>query len=385
MIRRATLYLPSEDDTRAALLSVAARPVAFRVVLAAVRAGATRVAVPAALRVPSLERALAAAPATRAAAVWCDGPPAGEAPVLLVPANGLTSAPALAALLAAGPPGVLEASRGTGAPVVAADASLLSALGSRVSQREAMGAALEGALAGGSVAARAPEAWYVRVRTGVDAAEAERRLYAGLGSPIDTALDLVLHRRLSRLVTRVAMAWSLTPNQVSLASLLVGLVAAWCVWGATPLSALVGLATYVVAVVLDHSDGEVARLAAAESVLGGWLDILVDTAVHALMVLGLGATAEAVAGTGAALGVAAAVGVVVSAILAKLRPVAADAVGEVLVALGSRDGFYAMLVAFLLARTLRPDLLPALMIVVAVGSNLYWLARLAHLLFTRLR
>ncbi|MGH7352981.1 MAG: hypothetical protein ACRELS_00160 [Candidatus Rokuibacteriota bacterium] len=74
-----------------------------------------------------------------------------------------------------------------------------------------------------------------------------------------------------------------------------------------------------------------------------------------------------------------------SAVLAKLRPVPADAVGEVLAALGSRDGFYLMLVLFILVLALRPDFLPSLMIVVTVGSNVYWLARLAHLRLTRLR
>jgi phosphatidylglycerophosphate synthase len=229
------------------------------------------------------------------------------------------------------------------------------------------------------------DAWFVRVRARADAVEAERRLYTGLGSPIDTLLDRVLHRRLSRHVTRVALASSLTPNQISVASLLVGLVAAWCFWGATPLSALVGLAVYLLAVVLDHADGEVARLTGAESVLGAWLDILVDTAVHALTVLAMGATARAEAGAGVGLGGVAAVGVVLSAALANLRPPTPDAVGEALTSLGSRDGFYLMLALFVLVRALRPDLLPWLMIVVAVGSNAYWLASLTHLLLTRRR
>jgi hypothetical protein len=99
----------------------------------------------------------------------------------------------------------------------------------------------------------------------------------------------------------------------------------------------------------------------------------------------MGATAQTVAGAGSGLGAAAAAGVVGSATLAKLRPVVPEGVGTVLTALGSRDGFYLMLVLFILARTLRPDLLPSLMIVVAVGSNVYWLAHLAHLLLTRLR
>ena len=52
VIRQAALYLATDDDVRAAGLPVAGRPVAFRSILAAIRAGAERVAVPAALRSP---------------------------------------------------------------------------------------------------------------------------------------------------------------------------------------------------------------------------------------------------------------------------------------------------------------------------------------------
>ena len=40
MIAQAALYLPASDDIRAALLAVAGRPVAYRVVVSAIRAGA---------------------------------------------------------------------------------------------------------------------------------------------------------------------------------------------------------------------------------------------------------------------------------------------------------------------------------------------------------
>ena len=107
-------------------------------------------------------------------------------------------------------------------------------------------------------------------------AEAPRE--GGAGSPIDT---------------RLALALGLTANQVSLSSLLVGLLAVWGFWHATPGSALAGLVLYAVAVVLDHSDGEVARLTHSESRLGEWLDVTSDTVIHALLVLAMGVTAQA--------------------------------------------------------------------------------------------
>jgi phosphatidylglycerophosphate synthase len=213
---------------------------------------------------------------------------------------------------------------------------------------------------------------------------AETRLPSDLGSPIDTRLDTLFHRRLSRPLTRLALALGLTANQVSLASLLVGLLAVWGFWHATPWRALAGLVLYAAAVVLDHCDGEVARLTHSESRLGEWLDVTSDTVIHALLVLAMGVTAQAGAGrAGIGLGALAASGVVVSAIVAKTSPrSAAGGVRGLLDALGNRDGFYAMLVIFILALTFAPALLPILMIVVAAGSHAYWLTRLTYRLMS---
>ena len=219
-------------------------------------------------------------------------------------------------------------------------------------------------------------------------AEAPRA--GGAGSPIDTRLDVLFHRRLSRPLTRLALALGLTANQVSLLSLLVGLLSVWSFWHATPGSALAGLVLYAVAVVLDHSDGEVARITHSESRLGEWLDVTSDTVIHALLVLAMGVTAQARAGrAGIGLGALAASGVVVSAIIAKTSPRSTaggvggflDALGGVLAALGNRDGFYAMLLLFILALTFAPALLTVLMLVVTAGSHAYWLTRLAYRLF----
>ena len=210
------------------------------------------------------------------------------------------------------------------------------------------------------------------------------------GGPIDTRLDVLFHRRLSRPLTRLALALGLSANQVSLASLLVGMLSVWGFWYATPWSALAGLVLYAAAVVLDHSDGEVARITHSESRLGEWLDVTSDTVIHALLVLAMGVTAQARAGrAGIGLGALAASGVVVSAIIAKTSPRSTaggvgsflDALGGVLAALGNRDGFYAMLLLFILALTFAPALLTVLMVVVTAGSHAYWLTRLAYRLF----
>src|SRR5207244_11210954 len=133
--------------------------------------------------------------------------------------------------------------------------------------------------------------------------DAEARLYAGLGSPIDTQLDVSLHRRLPRPLSRAAVTAGIGPNAITLASGLVGLasVAAFA-HGDVP-AVVAGFLLYVAAVVLDHADGEVARLTLTESVLGEWLDIVVDTIIHGTMLLALGVACFRVPGGGLAAGV----------------------------------------------------------------------------------
>src|SRR6185503_15689478 len=90
-----------------------------------------------------------------------------------------------------------------------------------------------------------PAAPPIIVRAESDLAHAEARLYAGVGTEADTGVDQFLHRRCSRHITRILVRTSATPNQVSLASFLVGTTAIWCFWHATPWSAPLGVLLYI--------------------------------------------------------------------------------------------------------------------------------------------
>src|SRR5262249_45202337 len=158
-----------------------------------------------------------------------------------------------------------------------------------------LGAALEPLLAERSPR-RVTASWYVHVTDPGAARRVERLLYGTLASPIDTRLDTAFHRRLSRPISRIAISLRLTADRVPMLSLVVGLLAVWSFWNASPLSALLGLAFYVAAAVLDHSDGEVARLTLSESRLGEWLDVASDTLVHGSLVLAMGITTQHAAG-----------------------------------------------------------------------------------------
>ena len=381
MIQQAALYLATDDDVRAACLRVAGRPVAFRAIVAAVRAGARRVGVPVALRTPDLEAALATSPTARATLVWLDGEAAlAPEPTLLLPAAALAPAPGLAGLLRQPPGRVLAESQPGDAPVLTADPALLAVLRAPLIAGTPLGDLL-GRELGTRRLASISSRWFVRVVAERDAIEAERWLWGDLGSPIDSRLDTAVHRRLSKGVTRVAIALGVGPNPITLASGVVGLAAVGFVAHGAVASLLIGLILYLAAVVLDHADGEVARLTLTESALGEWLDIAVDTVVHTALMLALGIAAHRVAGIGLGIGVVAAVGVVASAIVGKRWPPAPATARErgLLDPLTSRDGFYAMLVIFIASRLLVPTWLPALMVIIAVGTHGYWLVRVALL------
>ncbi len=381
MIRRALLYLPADDDHTAARLIVAGRPVAARAILTAVRAGIGAVLVPARLRSPALDATLVATPRAHAAVTWVtDAAGLAPGPVLLLPATLVVPATALAALLREGAGAALADSLASGAPLLADDGRLAAGLAGELAAGAPVGAAVVGALAEDPPRTTAP-GWCVRVIGPDSAAEAEARLYAGLGSPIDTRLDVLFHRRLSRHVSRWAVARAVGPNQVTLASGLVGLAAAGCLARGEPVAAAGGLLLYAAAVVLDHADGEVARLTLAESAVGEWLDIVVDTVVHVALVLALGVASLRAAGAGLGLGAVAAAGVVASAALSKLVPPSFDAggAGRLVERLSSRDGFYAMLLLFLGALAVAPAALPGFMVLIALGGNAYWLSRLVYL------
>jgi hypothetical protein len=378
VIRQVALYTATADDIQAARLSVAGRPVVFRAILAAARAGASRVGVPVRLRSPALDAALATSPSARAVVRWLDGPDGlGLEPTLLLPAAALMPAAALIRLLELPAGRVLAESLPTGAPTLTLDATRLAAhlpdLADAAPLADVLGRELKAqdfpAVLGGR--------WFVRVTEPREAAEAEERLWSELGSAIDSRLDMAVHRRLSRPLTRLAVALRIPPNPITVSSGVLGLAAAAAFQNGEAPALLGGLLLYFAAVVLDHTDGEVARLTLTESSVGEWLDIAVDTAVHTALVVALGVAADRVTGGGLAAGAVAAAGVIGSAVVGKLWPPPPPTAGQrgLLDSLTSRDGFYAMLVIFIALRLLQPALLPFLMLVIAVGTHAYWLAR----------
>jgi phosphatidylglycerophosphate synthase len=116
-----------------------------------------------------------------------------------------------------------------------------------------------------------------------DLAVAERRLMRALGKSTDGFMERHIERPVSRILSRRLASTPITPNQMTLVSAVVGLIAAPFFLSASPLWQTVGALVFLAHSILDGCDGELARLRFQESRWGGILDFWGDNVVHAVI------------------------------------------------------------------------------------------------------
>jgi phosphatidylglycerophosphate synthase len=221
------------------------------------------------------------------------------------------------------------------------------------------------------------------VRSPGEVPAVERAMLAALRSPDDgPVLDRYLNRTVSALLTRGALRSRVTPNQVTAASLLTGLTGAWLLGGGGNSRSLWGLILFQLSVILDHVDGEVARVKIQFSRLGKWLDNFSDHAVDLAVIVFLTwrVAAGQAAGDFIMLGLAAGLGVTGAFLVVfgwtmsgrprEVRKTAtARLLARILATLANRDGFsLALWVTLLLGRA------EWFVWVLALGANAYWVA-----------
>src|SRR3954465_6717559 len=80
----------------------------------------------------------------------------------------------------------------------------------------------------------------------------------------------------SRLVWLVSPWRSVTPNRLTFAAFVLGLVSAACFWHQGYAWLLAGAVLFHLSFVLDCMDGKIARLNGTGSVFGAWLDYVFD-------------------------------------------------------------------------------------------------------------
>jgi phosphatidylglycerophosphate synthase len=206
------------------------------------------------------------------------------------------------------------------------------------------------------------------------AAEAERKLWGSLTSSADGLVDRFFNRPLGRPLSKLLVRTAISPNQVSIISILVGLASAWFFARA---SFLVGALVFQLCAILDCVDGDLARALFKQSRLGKWLDLGGDQIVHASVFAAIGFGVARLDPTipALALGASAALGVLLSfAIIVRAfrQPVALrrPLLNKLLDATANRD--FSVLLLFL-ALIGRMDLFLWL---AGIGIHVFWIALL---------
>ena len=268
------LPAPSGVDSPPPGTVIAGLPLVRRIALAAERAGFERILVhPKACLEPRLLAGTAATP------LDADTPVALRARLVLVPANVLPQARWLRTLreMPLGPEtlavdssltavvesaGIDEVLRSVGQAVGAED--LITALSGRLARTTEAGDPAGRFALGGAAGAQAAEDWLLR----------------SLIKDTEGFMSRHVERRISLALTRRLVGTRITPNQMTLVSLTIGLLGAPFFLSAQPWQQIVGSLLFLTHSILDGCDGELARLKFQESPTGARLDFWGDNLVH---------------------------------------------------------------------------------------------------------
>jgi phosphatidylglycerophosphate synthase len=115
---------------------------------------------------------------------------------------------------------------------------------------------------------------------------AERWLVAHSGKPLD-GIYSTFNRRLCRPLVRMLAHTPVSPNMVTVAGLLVGIVSAHFFANGTYLASVAGALLFFLSGLLDEVDGMLARVRFSESAFGTWFEGSVDNLSYLLLFAGV--------------------------------------------------------------------------------------------------
>ena len=121
-----------------------------------------------------------------------------------------------------------------------------------------------------------------------DISHVEKSLYRGLIKETDGFMARHFNRKISLAITRQLINTSITPNQMSLISIGIGMIGALLLSFPNISLQVFGALLFLFHSITDGCDGELARLKYMESRRGGLLDYWGDNVVHAAVFLGIG-------------------------------------------------------------------------------------------------
>lgn len=130
----------------------------------------------------------------------------------------------------------------------------------------------------------------VAIREARDLAAAKRALFASIRKNVDQdgVVAYYVVRIFSRAITRLVINTSISPNQISLSAMMLGVAAALCAGAGTRLGFVAAGLLFWWGTVVDCVDGELARLRLQGSKLGEWLDSMADEVSTYGVLIGLG-------------------------------------------------------------------------------------------------
>src|SRR5271163_686904 len=159
------------------------------------------------------------------------------------------------------------------------------------------------------------------VETPADVRQAERRLMRALVKDTDGFMARHVERPISLAISCLLAPTAITPNQMSVISVVVGICGGPFFLSNRASLQTIGALLFLAHSILDGCDGELARLKFAESPWGGVLDFWGDNVVHAVIFacMAIGWSLAAAAGWPLSLGAAAVLGTLGSAGLVYFR------------------------------------------------------------------
>lgn len=119
------------------------------------------------------------------------------------------------------------------------------------------------------------------------ASPGEADVHETLTKPSDGLVSRLLNRRISIPISRRLARTSITPNQISVFNLLVGISSAGLAATGEPRQVLWSGVLFQLASILDGCDGEVAKLKRQATPQGAWVDTLTDNLSYVAYCLGV--------------------------------------------------------------------------------------------------
>ena len=206
---------------------------------------------------------------------------------------------------------------------------------------------------------------------------AEKGLWNSLTSSADGFVDKIFNRPCGRPLSKLLVHTPVSPNLVSMASILIGVISAFFLAAGQYALTIVGAVLFQISAIVDCVDGDIARAVFKESPLGKWLDLAGDQVVHVAVFAGIAIGVVRAGGSTHVLwlGASAIAGALLSFMVVlrgmRCRPGENSAIQKLIDAATNRDFSVIVLVLALLQQ------LHWFLWMAAIGSHVFWMTALA--------